>query len=355
MLTMVLGQSSRAAPLTGRLWLSYGPLLAFWAVYYASVWIALAPFGKFPSVIPTDILAPFLLGTAYFVVFSALVFLAGILFLKTDESRLVRVRRLLTETPWIEIATLRLLPGFLYIYSVLGIFRIFKPHIPEIIPFTWDATFVAWDRVLFLGWDGWQVTHALISADWVTYLIDIVYIAWLYIVLAVFLAAICAPLDSRRRLACLLSYGLNWAIAGSLLAVLFSSAGPIFLDRMFGDPTFLDMEAKLRALDQAHWLWAVYTSDLLWDGYTKADGVPEFGISAFPSLHVCMAATVWYYARSCGPIRGLLGLAFFLTILIGSVHLGWHYLVDGLASWLIAWINWRLALRFAGWWLGRQA
>ena len=352
MMTVSDGQATM--PLRRRLWLAYAPLLAIWSVYYVCVWVALRPFDAAPVPVPTDILAPFLLGTAYFVVFSGLVTIFGLLFLRTDQSRAERIRRLLIETPWLEIAIFRLVPGFLYLYSVLGIFRVFKPHIPQFIPFSWDATFVEWDRLLFFGWDGWEVTHALISADWASYVIDTFYIAWLYIVLAVFLAALCAPLVSRRRMACLISYALNWAFAGSLMAVIFSSAGPIFLDRMFGDATFLAMHERLEALHQNHHMWAIFTSDLLWEGYIGAEGVPKFGISAFPSLHVAMAATVWFYARACGPVRGALGLAFFLIILVGSVHLGWHYLVDGLASLVLAWINWRLGLWFSGWWLGGE-
>ena len=56
------------------------------------------------------------------------------------------------------------------------------------------------------------------------------------------------------------------------------------------------------------------------------------GISAMPSLHVAIvtlcAISGWYVNRLVG---GLMTL-FAIVIFIGSIHLGWHYAVDGYAS-----------------------
>jgi membrane-associated phospholipid phosphatase len=69
------------------------------------------------------------------------------------------------------------------------------------------------------------------------------------------------------------------------------------------------------------------------------------GISAMPSMHV--AATVlcamvgWQLNRAVGLILAL----FAAIIQLGSVHLGWHYAVDGYLSALFTFLIWK--------WMGR--
>ena len=39
-----------------------------------------------------------------------------------------------------------------------------------------------------------------------------------------------------------------------------------------------------------------------------------------------------------------------VLVFIASVHLGWHYAVDGYGAWLIALPLWWIAGRIAAWW-----
>jgi hypothetical protein len=237
----------------------------------------------------------------------------------------------------------------------MSMFAAFKPHIPDFNAFTWDPTFIEWDRALFFGRDGWELTHAVFGAPWMTLLIDRFYLAWFLVVLVAACVAAFSPMLSRIRMAFLMTFALNWIIGGTLLAIAFSSVGPVFMDRLSGDQTFIPLLERLRVADEMYTLWTSTGIEMLWRGYMNDPDVVEFGISAFPSLHVCMSMLVVFYAQHLGRVWGMLAWAFLVLIVLGSVHLGWHYLVDGIAGMAICWANWRASLWFARWWLKEEA
>ena len=62
-----------------------------------------------------------------------------------------------------------------------------------------------------------------------------------------------------------------------------------------------------------------------------------------PSMHV---ASSFLFVLLCWRVQRLLGwlmTGFLVLILIGSVHLGWHYAVDGYLALALTWPIWRLA------------
>jgi hypothetical protein len=70
----------------------------------------------------------------------------------------------------------------------------------------------------------------------------------------------------------------------------------------------------------------------LWENFATGQNMPFVGISAMPSVHVAVAVL---FALLGWRISSWLGWIFSLyagVILIGSVHLGWHYAVDGYLS-----------------------
>jgi membrane-associated phospholipid phosphatase len=85
------------------------------------------------------------------------------------------------------------------------------------------------------------------------------------------------------------------------------------------------------------------TADYLWSNYLDKGSRVGTGISAFPSLHVAGAAWVAIFASSQFRKLSIIAWAYFGLILIGSVYLGWHYALDGLAGLAIAAAAWRLA------------
>jgi len=71
------------------------------------------------------------------------------------------------------------------------------------------------------------------------------------------------------------------------------------------------------------------------------------GISAMPSMHVSMALLVALSAAKISRAGAFCGYAFFAAILVGSVHLGPHYAVDGYVSVAVTLVAWTVAGRLA--------
>jgi membrane-associated phospholipid phosphatase len=78
------------------------------------------------------------------------------------------------------------------------------------------------------------------------------------------------------------------------------------------------------------------------------DGVLA-GISAMPSMHVATSVLMALYAARHARWAGWIMWIFAGLIQIGSVHLGWHYAVDGYLGGIVALAAWR-----AGLWLAER-
>ena len=345
--------TTTAGSLFARFWRAYLPLAIVWAVYHAGALTVLdrteSPITYeltrfIPGFLPS--LPFFLIGLVFVIYFQLFVFRGG-------ETPGQKIRRWIRQTSWLEMIILRFLPGMYYVFLLQRVYISLKSAIPEIKPFEWDLTFLAWDRAILGGQDAWQVTHAIFSGAHATQVIDELYILWIYILFAgVFVAAL-QRLDDPRRTAYLVATGLCWSIAGSLAAIYFSSAGPAYVERLFGDATYAPMMARLEEINKTNELSALQVIDRLWKGYAGIDGVRPVGISAFPSMHLCMATLNAAYAFRFGRMWGWAMTLFVAATLVGSVHLGWHYLVDGIAGIAFGLLLWGLSMTFAHWWHGR--
>jgi hypothetical protein len=81
----------------------------------------------------------------------------------------------------------------------------------------------------------------------------------------------------------------------------------------------------------------------LWSAVANGRVVVGGGVSAFPSLHVALpllgVCAGWREARWLAWAL----IAYAVVLWIGTVHLGWHYAVDGEASALLIYPIWRLS------------
>ena len=229
-----------------------------------------------------------------------------------------------------------------------------KPMIPAINPFSWDVTLMHWDRALHLGFDPWVLLQPLLGFEYVTFAINMAYNFWFVALFSAWFWFGFQKNANELRTRFFLSYMLAWWIGGGLLAVAFSSAGPVYYDELGLKPDpFTGLFAYLNAADTRIPLWFLDTQQMLWDGYTGK--IPAMGIAAFPSMHNASAVLFALAFRQVSKGLGWLFMGYAAVILLGSVHLGWHYAIDGYAGIAIAALSWWLAGHLARWFTGRPA
>jgi PAP2 superfamily len=228
----------------------------------------------------------------------------------------------------------------------------FKSAIPKYVPFYADPWLADIDRLIF-GTDPWLLTHALIG-PYGTMVLDRLYASW-FPIMMLYIGWFCFSRNQILQLRGLLTFLLCWGLLGNLCALLFSSVGPCFYENFYQDTQFAPLLDKLNATDSEHPLIALGAMNFLLDSIGK----DRFGsgISAMPSLHVAIAflcfLVAWEYGRHWW--AKLIGFLFFVTIAVGSVHLGWHYAVDGIVSIVVTGLIWWGTGRFVRWLEAREA
>lgn len=229
-----------------------------------------------------------------------------------------------------------------------------KTLLGKIQPFYLDPLLARLDRALHGGVDPWQLTHQLVSTSGATLVVDILYTAWFFFLWGFLFWQLLRLGRPRQRLQFFVAYALCWSVIGTLFAYLLASAGPCYYELATGDGSrFLPLMERLQQMKNellSHGDWrdlvALNGQSYLRDGYLGKEVIAGGGISAMPSMHVSMAVLFFLSAWQANRIFGLVMLAYALIIFIGSVHLGWHYAVDGYLSVLLTVIIWILAGRW---------
>lgn len=227
-------------------------------------------------------------------------------------------------------------------------FLTLKSLIPDVHPFAFDAAFHALDRALHFGVDPWRITHALFGGDSATFVLSLLYNLWFLMIWGAAFYAILRLDRPVERFHYLCAMLVCWIVNGTVLAYAFSSAGPCYFGPLVGgaDPyqplmeTLRAIDARLAATSDWQGIWALQAQDALLAYHGTSDAVALGGISAMPSMHVSlalvMAMGLWRFSRPVGAVLWVYAAA----ILVGSVHLGWHYAVDGYLSILTTVLIW---------------
>lgn len=233
------------------------------------------------------------------------------------------IRRIASEAPKLA----GFVAGVMLVTLQMAALSWLKVMIPLATSFWADPMLADLDKLLF-GTDPWRLTHALVgNAGW----IDTAYITWTPVKLWGVLILILMP-ESARKSQAMLSYFMVFS-TGLLVAYLLPSAGPVFYELVGHGDRFAELPINP---------WVHVTASYLWADYLAAGGSIGTGISAMPSMHVAIAAWMALVLGAYLPRLKIFGWAYFAVILFGSVHLGWHYLLDGLVAWLGVVLIWRL-------------
>ncbi|MEX0968910.1 MAG: phosphatase PAP2 family protein [Paracoccaceae bacterium] len=137
--------------------------------------------------------------------------------------------------------------------------------------------------------------------------------------------------DSNRVRRYMILHAAVWIVLGSVLALIFMSAGPVYYDVIYGGTRFAEL-ARLLANHGIPDSAIGFTQQLLLESYQSGTLTTTSGISAFPSVHVGMATVVCIYLAERFrflAIPSAIAVAFYQLL---SVQLGWHYAVDGYFS-----------------------
>lgn len=214
-----------------------------------------------------------------------------------------------------------------------GTFTVVKASIPSIAPFAWDQSFEELDRWLHGGVAPWELLQPLLGRPIITHAINWAYNFWFYFLSLIWVWQAFQSRDKRLRLRFFLALILGWVLIGNVAAMVFSSAGPCYFGRITGLPDpYTPLMAYLHKVDEIHTIWALGAQEMLWNNYSLRDVTLGSGISAMPSMHVAVATL---FALVCWGTKRWLGIVMTIyaaIIMIGSVHLGWHYAVDGYAG-----------------------
>jgi hypothetical protein len=230
----------------------------------------------------------------------------------------------------------RLVAGLTLMLAVglfMGVFTTIKTMLPHLTEFRWDAAFAELDFAIH-GADPWRLLHPILGHPPITQAIEFVYLTvWAVLIVAAPAWAIFADIPRGRRQRYLLTYFLCWIVLGNVAAGVFFSAGPCYFLEVTGDDRFAALIAYHEGnVDAATLRGVQLLQDHLWSVFEQGRMEVGSGISAFPSLHVSMATMIVIMAFCINRKLGFASLGYLLLIQVSSVHLAWHYAVDGYAS-----------------------
>ena len=211
-----------------------------------------------------------------------------------------------------------------------GTFTVIKTAFPLVAPFAWDPAFEQWDRWLHGGIAPWQLLQPVLGHPIVTRALDWLYDLWFFFLSLIWVWQSFSQRDPRLRRQFFVTLLLSWILLGNVAATLLSSAGPCFFAMITGLPDpYAPLMTYLADVSHEHPIFAVEAQNILWHAYTMRTVIVGAGMSAMPSMHVAIAVL---FPLVCWRVQRWLGVVaatYAVIVMITSVHLAWHYAVDG--------------------------
>lgn len=242
---------------------------------------------------------------------------------------------------------LEVLVAFVFLMAA---FTTLKTAIPAFVPFYADPMLADLEAGL-IGQDAWRALHNAVPG-WLSGAIFWLYGGpWFsYWLMTVMYVALLPDGSSRTRY--LWAFALKTTLLGVVLATVASSVGPIFYGHFYGGARFADL---LSALDQPASQDVLQSSRHLLRTYETGGQGMASGISALPSIHCAAVFLNGFFWSQVNKIAGAAAWGFATLIFVGSVLTGYHYVADGVVSFVGVALIWhgtglvqrRTARRFA--------
>jgi hypothetical protein len=247
-------------------------------------------------------------------------------------------------TPRRGLAVGSALIGFYVTYMA---YRNLKAIVPLLRPGElFDRQLADLDRTLFLGHDPAALLHTALGTGVVTHVFSTFYVAFIVFLPLSLAIALVFSRHLQGGLFYATALSINWVL-GAASYFLLPSMGPVYATP--GD------FARLPASEVTH-LQQVLLDQRVAFLSDPVTATPQ-SIAAFASLHISMSLTAALAAHLLGAGRRLkialwvwVGITF-----LGTVYLGWHYVLDDLGGIVIAVAALALARLLTGVRLGRRA
>ena len=239
---------------------------------------------------------------------------------RVSRAELARVR---SErwTPGRALAAGAALVGF---YATYMAYRNLKSIVPLVLPGSnYDRQLADLDRDLFLGHDPAALLHTLLGTGVATHVLSALYVAFIVFLPLTIGVALVFSDDLRDALLYVAAQSINWVL-GAASYFLLPSLGPIYFEPSAFASLPVSEVTRLQGilLDQR----VAFLGD-------PAASTPQ-SIAAFASLHISMSFTAALAAQLLGAGRRLrIALWAWLAVTtVGTVYLGWHYVIDDVAG-----------------------
>jgi hypothetical protein len=246
-------------------------------------------------------------------------------------------RRHLTNRAVVELAA-----SVVLVATLMAAFNAFKFMLPRLHAFSWDLQIQSASRWIHGGRLPYEWLMPLVGSDLATRALDALYYAvWPVVLWAVFVWQVGGRSSLRHRY--LVTFAGSWIVLGTVLAILFSSAGPVYYSHLYGGPNpYTPLLNHLLDVHHRHPLLAVRIQQALWNAEAAGVAAGGAGVSAMPSLHVAMAELCAIIGRRSERRVVAYALTGFSVItLVASIYLGAHYALDGYVSIIGVHVLWR--------------
>ena len=234
------------------------------------------------------------------------------------------------------------MPMIIGLIIFMPMFSAMKSSIPLFNDYGWDAFFIQMDHRIH-GTDPWRLLQPIFGYPIVTSAVSVAYHAWLMLIYMGGLYFALYVKDRELRSRYFVTYFAIWTLIGIVMATILASVGPCFVGPLVGLDTFDEQMAYLRAANERFPIFVLDVQEQLLNWHLTGQHGLGRGITAMPSMHVGLGFLFFLAVRKISAVAGWIFGIFFLIVFIGSVHLAYHYAVDGYVSILVTAIVWKLA------------